>query len=101
MKKINVTIMRVLPPPTVYSVPEAQPPPSCMPMPKMKAPTMTDVPAGCTSPVTGLPNSVPPASAGKNSTTPTANISICARRPAPRPSAMNTRQADVKPKAAW
>ncbi|GAB7537298.1 hypothetical protein BGC_35160 [Burkholderia sp. 3C] len=100
MNASSVTIIRVLPPPTVYSVPEAQPPPSCMPTPKMNAPTITEVPAGDTSPVTGWPNSEPADSAGKNSSTPIASISICARRPAPRPSAMNTRHADVKPNAA-
>ena len=101
MKNSSVTSMRVLPPPTVYSVPEAQPPPSCMPMPKIKAPTTTEVPAGDTRPETGVPNSVPVARAGKNNATPTASMIICARRPAPRPSAMKTRQAEVKPKAAW
>jgi hypothetical protein len=101
IKAMRVMIMRVLPPPTVYKVPEAQPPPSCMPMPKMKAPTITEVPAGDTRPATGVPNRVPADSAGKNSATPTASMSICARRPSPRPSAMKTRQADVKPKAAW
>lgn len=29
------------------------------------------------------------------------SITICARSPAPRRSRMNTRQAEVKPKAAW
>ena len=101
MKASRVTIMRVLPPPTVYSVPEAQPPPSCMPTPNRKAPMTTEVPAGETRPVTGLPNRVPADSAGKNSATPTASMIICARRPAPRPSAMNTRHDEVKPKAAW
>ena len=47
-KKTSVTIIRVLPPPTANSVPDAQPPPSCMPMPKMKEPTMTEVPTGYT-----------------------------------------------------
>ncbi len=101
MKNSKVTSIRALPPPTVNSVPEAQPPPSCMPIPKMKAPTITDVPAGDTSPFTGSPNSVPAASAGKNSSTAMASITICARKPAPRRSRMNTRQAEVKPNAAW
>ena len=33
--------MRVLPPPTLNNVPDAHPPPSCMPRPKMNAPTAT------------------------------------------------------------
>ena len=45
MKKARVISMRALPPPAVNSVPEAQPPPSCMPTPNMKAPTITPVPA--------------------------------------------------------
>ena len=67
----------------------------------MKAPTSTEVPTGETKPVTGWPNSVPAASAGKNSATATASITIWARRPRPRPSRMKLRQAEVKPKAAW
>ncbi|MNN15581.1 hypothetical protein D3C81_1286900 [compost metagenome] len=100
MKNSKVTSMRALPPPTVNSVPDAQPPPSCMPMPKMNAPNTTDTPAGATSPLTGLPNRLPADSAGKNSSTARVSMTICARRPAPRRSLMNTRQAEVKPKAA-
>src|ERR1700689_5215169 len=44
MKKASVTNMRELPPPAVYSVPDAQPPPSCMPSPNKNAPTRTDTP---------------------------------------------------------
>ena len=49
-----------------------------------------------------LPNimNVPLASSGKNTTQVIASISICARRPAPRRSAMNTRHAEVNPNAA-
>jgi hypothetical protein len=43
---ISVTTIRVLPPPTLKSVPDAQPPPNCIPMPKMNAPASTAVPAG-------------------------------------------------------
>ena len=64
MKNSRVTSIRALPPPTVNRVPEAQPPPSCMPMPKMKAPTITEVPTGETKPLTGWPNRLPAASAG-------------------------------------
>ena len=55
MKKNSVTTMRVLPPPTLKSVPEAQPPPSCMPMPKMNAPAATPTPTGDTDPRSGWP----------------------------------------------
>ncbi|MNQ87944.1 hypothetical protein D3C85_1031870 [compost metagenome] len=100
MKNSSVTTMRVLPPPTANSVPEAQPPPSCMPMPNRKAPSTTDTPGGETRPATGWPNSVPAARNGKNSSTPTPSMNICARRPAPRRSDTNTRQAWVKPNDA-
>src|SRR5476649_2629044 len=53
MKKNSVTNIRALPLPTVNNVPEAQPPPNCMPMPKINAPNTTDTPAGATSPTTG------------------------------------------------
>ncbi|MNN31878.1 hypothetical protein D3C81_1455810 [compost metagenome] len=101
MKNSSVTSILALPPPTVNSVPEAQPPPSCMPIPKMNAPNTTETPAGATSPVTGLPNRLPADNAGKNSSTARVSMTICARRPAPRRSLMNTRQAEVKPNAAW
>ena len=51
MNASSVTTIRVLPPPTLKSVPDAQPPPSCMPTPKMKAPMTTGRPGGCTRPV--------------------------------------------------
>ena len=36
------------PPPKLYKVPDAQPFPSCMPMPKRKAPNITGIPTGQT-----------------------------------------------------
>ncbi|CFT96453.1 Uncharacterised protein [Bordetella pertussis] len=101
MKNSRVTSMRVLPPPTANRVPEAQPPPSCMPMPNRKAPSTTDTPGGETKPLTGWPHRVPCARKGKNSSTPTASMTIWARRPAPRRSDTKTRQAWVKPNDAW
>ena len=101
MKKNSVTSMRALPPPAVNSVPEAQPPPSCIPTPNMKAPTITPLPAGETKPLTSWPKSVPLDRNGKNRMTVSASRIICTRNPLPRPSAMKTRQAEVKPKAAW
>ena len=101
MKKNSVISMRVLPPPTLKSVPDAQPPPSCMPRPKMNAPAATPTPIGEIEPRTVWPNTDPDASNGKNTAQVMASISICARKPAPRRSAMNTRHADVNPNAAW
>ena len=93
--------MRTLPPPAVNSVPEAQPPPSCMPMPKINEPITTDTLTGETLPSIGWPTSVPLASAGKNNKQALPSIIICARKPALRPSASNTRNAEVKPKTEW
>ena len=45
-KNSSVTALRVEPPPAVNSVPEAQPPPSCIPMPNMKAPRAEARPIG-------------------------------------------------------
>jgi hypothetical protein len=53
MKKNSVITMRVLPPPTLNSVPDAQPPPSCMPRPKMNAPAATPTPIGEIDPRSG------------------------------------------------
>ena len=100
MKKNSVTSMRALPPPTLNSVPEAQPPPSCMPSPKMNAPAATPTPAGETDPRSGWPMNEPAASSGKNTAQVSASINICARRPAPRRSEIKTRQDEVKPNAA-
>jgi len=52
MKNSSVTSIRVLPPPAANSVPEAQPPPSCMPTPNKKAPKATEMPGGATKPLT-------------------------------------------------
>ena len=101
MNAASVTSIRTLPPPAVYSVPDAQPPPSCMPTPKMNAPATTDNPTGDTEPRTGCPNHSPDARIGKNTRLVTASISICARTPAPRPSAISARHDDVKPNEAW
>ena len=101
MKPASVTNILVFPPPTVKSVPEAQPPPSCIPMPKRKAPMTTAVPNGLTLPrIVSVNSGVPDASTGKNRAQVMASNNICPRSPAPRRSLMNTRQDDVKPNAA-
>ena len=101
MKALRVTTILVLPPPTVYSVPLAQPPPSCMPIPNRKAPKATETPAGATKPPTGRPSTLPASRTGKIRTVAIASITIWARRPLPSPVRTNCRQAAVKPKAAW
>ena len=58
MKKTSVTSMRVEPPPTVNSVPEPQPPPSCMPRPNMAAPSSTETPTGRQRADHGLPANI-------------------------------------------
>ena len=42
--------MRVLPAPALYKVPEPQPPPSCIPNPNKKDPTITETPTGPKAP---------------------------------------------------
>ena len=100
-KNTRVTSMRLRPPPTVKRVPEAQPPPSCMPRPKRKAPTVTETPTGAMKPPAGRPKRLPAAMIGRKQAVVRASMIIWARSPAPRPSAMKTRQAPVKPKLAW
>ena len=100
MNAASVASMRVLPPPAVYKVPDAHPPPSCMPTPKRNAPTTTDTPTGEMDPRTACPPMCPAPSTGKNTRHVSASISICARIPAPRPSSRNSRHDDVNPNAA-
>lgn len=101
MKKINVTNITVRPPPIAYRVPEAHPPPSCMPIPNKKAPTIKLTPTGETYPETGPPKKdTPNARIGANNVTATASINICARIACPLPTDVKRRNADVNPKRA-
>ena len=59
MNAASVASMRVLPPPAVYNVPDAHPPPSCIPTPNMNAPTITETPTGDTDPRTACAPTVP------------------------------------------
>ena len=45
----KTTSMRDDPPPVVNSVPDAQPPPNCIPIPKTNAPSAEDRPIGITT----------------------------------------------------
>ena len=56
---IKVINIRVLPPPAVYSVPDAHPPPSCMPRPNINAPQTTEKFKGATEPLRLTPNNSP------------------------------------------
>ena len=100
MNAARATAMRTLPPPTVNRVPEAQPPPNCMPMPNRNAPTSTEIPTGAMAPATGRPNNVPPAITGRKMTLASASMTIWARSPAPRPSDRKSRHAEVNPNSA-
>ncbi len=93
--------MRVEPPPATNSVPEAQPPPICMPTPNRNAPSAEARPIGRMFPWAFSPSAGPNAIIGKVSAQVRPISSICARRPAPRPSREKRRQAAVKPKLAW
>ncbi len=59
MKKASVMTIRVDPPPTVKSVPEPHPPPSCIPSPNANEPTITATPNGKTNPPVWTPISPP------------------------------------------
>ena len=100
MKAASVMSMRALPPPAVNKVPEAQPPPSCMPRPNRKAPQITARLSGETLPRRAMPPISPWAIRGVNTSTVTAIMIICARSPALCPLLATSRQAAVKPKAA-
>ena len=89
--------MRADPPPTVNSVPEPQPPPNCMPKPKISEPMTTDRPTGPVMPTSGWPPRLPAASSGIMTIAVTPIISIWARMPRPRFSTTMRRQPPVKP----
>jgi hypothetical protein len=69
MKAASVISIRILPPPTVNRVPDAQPPPSCMPTPNMKAPQMTAMFKGAILPLRLIPQISPCAINGVNRST--------------------------------
>ena len=98
MKKTSVTSMRDEPPPTVNSVPDPQPPPSCMPSPNIVAPTITETPTGPIAPTSAWSPRLPAAINGIIATAATPIISICARMPRPRRSTTIRRHPPVKPK---
>ena len=87
--------MRTLPPPAANRVPEAQPAPICMPIPKANAPRAMETLTGATAPPT-----LPWARIGANSTMAAAIISSWAVTPVMSLSVRARRQAPVKPKAA-
>src|SRR5699024_199235 len=102
MKKINVMNMTERPPPMAYNVPDAQPPPSCMPTPTRNAPTITLTPTGDTYPATSAPkNEMPKARIGANNMVAAPSITICARIASPLPTDMRHLKAEVKPNRAW
>ena len=100
-KNTSTTAMRTLPPAAVNKVPDAQPPPNCMPMPKMKAPNTIDHPTGATAPDTGWPKASPAARNGANKLIARASIRHCATMPEISRSTITFRYAPVNPKAAW
>src|SRR5438132_6906428 len=97
----SVSTMGGGPAPRWKSVPDPQPPPSCIPMAKTNAPISTERLAGATAPPRARPKASPAARSGAKSTVATASISICARMPRPSPRVTRARKAAVKPKAAW
>src|SRR6266508_3417876 len=100
-KPTSVTASGARPEPRWNSVPEPQPPPSCMPMAKMKAPTRTETLAGASAPPASTPSPRPVASTGANSTVAIASIRSWARSPRPSPVVTSARYAAVNPNAEW
>ena len=72
IKPTSVIAVAVVPPPTWKSVPEAQAPPSCMPIQKITAPVKTDTLTGASAPPTVSLS----AKMGANNTVASANINI-------------------------
>src|SRR5690606_31793297 len=56
IKAASVISILVLPPPTVKSVPDAQPPPSCMPRPNVNDPTNREIPIDPMAPIMTWPS---------------------------------------------
>ena len=101
-KNVSTISIRLDPPPVVNSVPEAHPPPSCMPMPKTNAPSAEASPIGITTGCMFQPVTGPRTRSARYVTAQViANNAICARRPAPRRSRVIRRHAAVKPNEAW
>ncbi len=90
-KNTSTSPMRRLPPPTVNRVPEAQAPPVCMPIPKIRAPKAIERLTGATAPVTPWPKTSPAASTGANSSMAATSMTICAVTPEISPSRMARR----------
>src|SRR5699024_11345199 len=63
----NVKTIADLPPPKLYNVPEAQPLPICIPIPKIKEPTITLMPTGATDAVGISPVKLNPVQIGRAS----------------------------------
>ena len=78
----TVKIMEEEPPPNEYSVPEAHPFPSCMPIPNINEPTITLTPTGETYPFGVTPVKLKPVlKIIANSVDAIPSISICACKP--------------------
>ncbi len=99
MKPPRVSRIDVCPEPTAKRVPEAQAPPSCMPTAKTNEPISSPTPRGPAEGAGTEPNSpVPVPMIRANSVAVVPSRRAWARRPAPLPTAISCRQAEVKPK---
>ena len=86
-----------LPPPAPTMEPEVHAPPSCMPMPKMNAPTITDIASGRMFAAACAGSTSPAPVSSANGRAASATQSICARSPVPSPRTISARQVLAKP----
>ena len=90
------------PEPVAKRVPEAQEPPSCIPIPNRAAPRNKAKVIGATKPPGVVPkNPAPPEMTTLNKTTAIANITVCACNARPCPTETSWRHAEVNPKREW
>lgn len=102
MNPKSVSTIELCPEPTANRVPDAQAPPSCMPIANRNEPTMRPIPIGPALGAGTEPNSplpVPMISAKSVAVVPSSRA--CARSPVPLPTATSCRQAEVNPNREW
>ncbi len=102
MNPASVSTIVPWPEPTANSVPDAQDPPSCIPIPNRNAPSSSATPSGPADGAGVVPNSpvpVPMTSANRVAVAPSSTA--CARSPAPCPTATSCRHAELNPNREW
>ncbi len=102
MNPPRVSTIEDWPEPTANRVPEAQAPPSCMPMANTNAPSSRPMPSAPADGAGTEPNRpVPVPMISANSVAVVPSSSAWARSPLPFPTAISCRHAEVKPNREW